>query len=288
MGVLILICLLVAACGPSQAASNAQATLVAAENAATRVAQIPTATPTDTPTATATPTTTPTLTPTRTPTETATPTLTPIPGAIVTAPSLIVYDGPGKEYSTLGQYNKNEELDIIGQSQNCLWLKTVSRKQSLTGWIDTFGQVIQNPISCKDIPLGTYRPLTGILRPNQNAGGYGLLTVTNGTADDSVAILTRNGIIVTALFMRAHDTYSINHINDGSYNLYYSRGSDWNGKVFLSSPTYQRFQDALVFTTTNPPTGRQYTALIIALPAVAGGNPAVINVDVSEFPVIGN
>jgi len=92
MFVLILICLLVSACGPSQAASNAQATLVAAENAATRVAQIPTATADrhthshrnsyhNTP-----------LTPTRTLTETATPTLTPIPGAIVIAPSLIVYE----------------------------------------------------------------------------------------------------------------------------------------------------------------------------------------------------
>lgn len=72
--ILSLMCLLLAACGPSQAALDAQATVIAARNNATQVAKIPTSTPMATLTATATPTATPTLTPTLTPTETYTPT----------------------------------------------------------------------------------------------------------------------------------------------------------------------------------------------------------------------
>ena len=72
---------------------------------------------------------------------------------------------PGKEYSTLGQYNKNEELDFIGQSENCSWLKTTVANNLLTGWVSNARQAVQYPVTCQDIPLGTYRPLTGILRP---------------------------------------------------------------------------------------------------------------------------
>lgn len=285
---LIWICLLLAACGPSQAALDAQATVAAAQKAATLVALIPTFTPTDTPTATATSTATPTSTPTLTPTATSTPTLTPIPGATVVASSVAVYEGPGKEFSQVGQYNNNEELGIIGQSQNCLWIKTISRKQSLTGWVDNARLAVRMPVRCQDIPLGTYRPLTGVIRPNLNPGGYGLLTVTNSTATDSLVVLSRNGQLVTALYLRAGDSYSINHIKDASYSFYFSTGSDWNGKGFLTSPAYQRFENPLAFTTSHPATGITGTAINLTLQAVPGGNAAVVKVDGSDFPDIGN
>ncbi len=288
LSALILMSILLSSCAAPQEAVIAKATLLAAQNSATRVALIPTSTPTSTPTATARPTATPTFTPTLSPTATSTTTFTPIPGAVVIASSSIVYAGPAKEYSQLGQYNKDEQLDIIGQFENCSWLETLSHKQSLTGWVSNARQPVQYPLSCKDIPLGTYRSLTGIIRPNQDAGGFGLLTVTNGTADDAVAILTRNGNLVTALYLRSGDNYSVNNIKDATYNLYFSTGSDWNGKEFLSSPTYQRFQDALVFTTKTTATGRVITALNFSLQTAAGGNPPVINIAKSDFPDIGN
>ncbi|MDR3575374.1 MAG: SH3 domain-containing protein [Anaerolineaceae bacterium] len=281
-------CLLLAACGPSQAALNAQATVLAARNNATLVASQPTSTPMPTFTATATSTTPPTLTPTLTPTQTATPTLTPIPGAVVIASALIVRDGPGRQYSPLGQYTQKEQLDIIGQFENCSWLKTLSRKQSLTGWVSNTRQSIQYPLRCQDIPLGTYRPITGVIRPNQDAGGYGLLTITNGAGDDCVAVLTRNGKLVTALYLRAMENYSVNNIKDATYNLYFSKGSEWNGKEFLSSPTYQQFADPLVFSTTNTAQGIKYSTWNVTLQAAANGNEPVNNVAANDFPDIGN
>ncbi len=82
---LVLACLLtsaiLAACGPSQAELNAQATKIAANILATQTAEAPTLTPTPTLTSTPTPIPTPTLTPTPTSTDTPTPTDTPRPMA---------------------------------------------------------------------------------------------------------------------------------------------------------------------------------------------------------------
>ncbi len=83
----LMITTILAACGPSQAELDVQATQVAANVAATQTAQAPTPTstatptntPTRTPTATPTPTHTPTPKPTNTPTSTSTPTPTATP-----------------------------------------------------------------------------------------------------------------------------------------------------------------------------------------------------------------
>jgi hypothetical protein len=86
--VVLLLGLVVAACGPSQAELDANATEIAAQVFATQtaVAPTPTHTPTVTPTATDTPTATltPTATPTDTPTDTPTPTDTSTPTATPT------------------------------------------------------------------------------------------------------------------------------------------------------------------------------------------------------------
>ncbi len=72
---LLLMGVILSACGPSQAELDAQATQSAADAFATQTAEAPT--PTPTPTVTLTPT--PTFTPTPVPTDTPTPTATPIP-----------------------------------------------------------------------------------------------------------------------------------------------------------------------------------------------------------------
>jgi hypothetical protein len=84
---IVLLPILLPACGPSQAELDATATLVAANTFTTQTAEAPTATPTftPTPTATATPTHTATAMPTATPVPpTATATDTPTPTATIT------------------------------------------------------------------------------------------------------------------------------------------------------------------------------------------------------------
>ena len=117
-----------------------------------QVAEVPTAVPsptkppaTATPTQappTATPTTKPTRTPTptpETPTDTSTPvateTPTPVPvDAVVTAPQLNVRSGPGTAFGTVATLVKDDVLEVIGQSNSCVWLQ-VRTATGAEGWV---------------------------------------------------------------------------------------------------------------------------------------------------------
>lgn len=270
---LALTCLLVS-CGPTQAELNAQTTAVAASIFATQTAQVPTSTPTLTPTSTATPT----------PTKTPTPTPTPTPDAIVIGNAINIREGPGTNYPQQGQFNKNEELDIIGQFEDCTWLKVSSRRQALTGWVSGDARYVQLQTNCGNIPLGTFRPLTGIIKPNQRGGGYGEFTVDNGTARDGVVILTFNDTVVMVVYIRSSDSFVMQGIRDGNYYLYFSTGSEWNGREFTVDASRQKFEDAFQFTTG----ATTYTTWSITLHGVVGGTTSAENVSESEFPDIGD
>lgn len=128
------------------------------------------------------------------------------------------------------------------------------------------------------------RPLTGVIRPNQRGGGCGELTVENGNSKDGVVILTFNAKPVMTAYIRAGEPFTMKSIRDGVYFLYFSTGSEWNGKEFVSSPSRKRFEDAFQF-----PTGSATcTTWSITLHGVVGGTAAVEEVSESEFPDIGD
>jgi hypothetical protein len=271
---LVLLSLLLSACGPLQ-------TELAAKFFAT-----PTATPSLTPTPTAT------LTPTATPTLTPTSTATPSPDAVVLSKTLQVYAGPGTKYARVGRFSKNEELDIIGQSANCTWLQAKSRSHPITGWIPAGKKNIQLQTTCAGIPPGTYRPLTGVIKAVSNGSGYGQLIVDNGNDQDSIVILTINKKSVAAAYIRAGKKFTLKGISDRTYELYFSTGSDWNGKAFLTNPSRQLFEDKFKFTTkvTTSSTMRTttYTKWKVSLKPVAGGNAKADDISESDFPDIEN
>jgi hypothetical protein len=272
---LVLLSLLLAGCGPLQ-------TQLAARFFAT-----PTATSalTPTPTATVTPTATPTLTPTST--------ATPVPDAIVLSKTLKVYAGPGTKYAQVGHISKNEELDIIGQSANCAWLQAKSRSHAITGWIPAGKKTIQPQPTCAGIPPGTYRPSTGVIKALSKNSGYGQLIVdNNGSDQDGIVILTSNKKSVAAAYIRAGKTFTLKGIPDKTYELYFSTGSDWNGKAFLTNPSYLLVEDKFKFTTkvTASSTMRttRYTKWSISLKPVAGGTAKADYINESDFPDLEN
>jgi hypothetical protein len=277
LGLLIFLVMLVS-CAPSEAERMAQATVIAAEIYATQTAAAPTASPTPTTTPTKTPT--PTTRPTNTPTPTAT--STPSPGAIVLAGTLNVREGPGTQYPQQGTFSRNTELDIVGQFKDCSWLKIRSRDQAVTGWVAGGSQYVDLRLDCDSLLPGTFRPLTGVIQPNKQGGGYGELTVDNGTANDSVIILTRDGQSVVSAYIRAQENLTFKGIRDGTYFLYFTSGSEWNGEEFTKSPSYQRFEEASTFTTT----ATTYTTWSVTLHAVVGGNASAEPVNEAVFPEI--
>ena len=98
-----------------------------------------------------------------------------------------------------------------------------------------------------------------------------------------MVILTRSNYPVMAAYIRAGDSFTMNDIPDGTYYLYFSTGSDWNGKAFLTAPTYEKFEDALEFTTGFT----TYTTYRVTLQPIPGGNAATEGVNESDFPGIG-
>jgi hypothetical protein len=134
-------------------------------------------------------------------------------------------------------------------------------------------------------PVSTFdaaRPATGMITSN-NGGGHGLLTVENGTNQDGIAILTLNDVPVLASYIRSGDSFTMRGIQDGVYFLYFSTGTDWNGKTFATSPTYKKFEDPFPFETK----ATTYTSWRVTLQGVVGGNAAAENVNPNAFPQIG-
>ena len=296
LSITVLIGLALAACGPSQNDINAQSTLVAWREMSTLFAPTLTSTPTSAPTATAIlnkmPTLTGTTAPTLTSTPTITPTLTPTPEAVLISGILIVHDGPGPAYAQLGRFTTKDRLDIIGQFENCRWLKLKSLTRALAGWVPGDKQYVKYQTACGSIPPGTFRPTSSLIVSNQKGGGYGYLKILNGTAEDSVVILTINDMPSKTAYIRAAESYTMQGVGNNTYNLYFTKGSDWDGKEFLTNPTYQRFQDPLNFattsTTTTTTTTTWYHTWQVTLGAFTGLTGIVNKVANSDFPPIGN
>jgi hypothetical protein len=288
----IIYLLLTTGCGPSPAAVATQTTSTAIAVAVSWTAtptvtatQIPTSTPTDTPKPTATPTNTPkpTVRPTRAPTRM--PTATPTPEAMVIAPTLNIREGPGTQYAAVGQLQKADELFVVGEFNNCAWVQVAaSRRADPKGWVsgDSSYLTLQKP--CTLIPKGSFRPLTGLVKPNISGEGYGELTVDNGTSTDGVVILALGEQPVMVAYIRAGESFMMKSIPDGVYYIYFSTGSEWNGEKFIHQPSYQRFEDRIKFTTT----ASTYSIWSITLHSVVGGNAAAEEVDIIEFPSLGD
>ena len=98
--------------------------------------------PTRIPSATRTPSRpAPTVTPTRSP--------TPLPGAVVTADSAYVREGPGSHYAIILICPQSTTLDVLGRSTGGLWLNVRAPEGSL-GWVQR-GDVHLNRVF-KELP----------------------------------------------------------------------------------------------------------------------------------------
>ncbi|MCL5025257.1 MAG: hypothetical protein M1531_02010 [Chloroflexi bacterium] len=117
--------------------------------------------------------------------------------------------------------------------------------------------------------------------------GLGQLTIENGRELDAVAILTRpSGDPVIGIYVQSGNSVTVPGIQDGTYYLYFSLGQDYDSGTakFTRDATHSRFQDSLVFRTTQVPGGRQYTTFRVTLQPVAGGNASTQRVDPGQFP----
>ncbi|MDW8145988.1 MAG: SH3 domain-containing protein [Roseiflexaceae bacterium] len=209
------------------------------------------------------------------------------PAAVVTGDAVALREGPGPEYVEIGRLGQSSEIDVIGQFNNCAWLKVRHRAQPLTGWVLADAQQVTLQKQCSTIPPGTFRPMTGVLQPGQQSDARGELTVENGTERDGIVILTIGGAPQMSAYVRSRNSLTMRGIPDGLYQVYFSTGSEWNGREFTVNASYRRFRDMLRFETRVSGDTITYTTWRITLHPVAGGTAPTDNVGRDNFPGVG-
>jgi hypothetical protein len=115
----------------------------------------------------------------------------------------------------------------------------------------------------------------------------GELKIDNGTDFDAVAKLIHgtgaSGTSVFSVYIKAHDTYTIEDISDGTYWLAFAQGTDWNSTTqkFNRNNEVSAFADTFVYETKD--TDEYYPAWHVTLNPVAGGNAETNSVNADQF-----
>lgn len=74
------------------------------------------------------------------------------------------------------------------------------------------------------------------------------------------------------------------NIPDGTYDIFFTSGADWDGKEFTRSCTFQRFDKTATFATTETQRRITYTKFSVILHLVPNGNSRVVDVPPDFFP----
>jgi hypothetical protein len=72
------------------------------------------------------------------------------PTATVLVAKLNVRSGPGTTYARVGAVNAKDVLTVLGQAQNCAWLKVQSKQVS--GWVSGQPAYVKLSVPCSKIP----------------------------------------------------------------------------------------------------------------------------------------
>jgi hypothetical protein len=261
------------ACGTTSVDQVATETAIAGKIYATLTASAPTITPE------------PTITPPPPPTITPASSPTPMPQAQVQSGALNLREGPGVGFPGIQMLKGGDSVTVLGQLNNCDWLK-VHTAGGKEGWLKGGPGFIKLPVACDGLPHGTFRPLNGALVLDQRTlRGLGRLTVDNGTSSDGLVVLVdEGGKTVLAFYVRSMEKFTLNALANGSYQLYFNRGSEWDGdeKKFLKSDEIKKMDQALVFRAN----GNQYTTWTITLQPVVGGSASASDIPADQFPAI--
>jgi hypothetical protein len=118
------------------------------------------------------------------------------------------------------------------------------------------------------------RLVNGQLIASMPRGGRGQLRVDNGMGRDTVVELLQAGRPVVSVYVGKGLNTTVNDIDDGSYELFYTAGTDWDDqlKTFTRSCLFKRFQMPISFITTPIEGAVRSTTQVISLRDQTGGN----------------
>jgi hypothetical protein len=151
---------------------------------------------------------------------------------------------------------------------------------------DAAGTPIGEPayVAIQVPPPPPRRLATGtVVREVGARNGAGELTIENGLDIDAVAVLTQQGSSwMFAVYVLNHGTHTIGGIPDGTYELYFTLGEDWDAEAgrFTRKRSLSRFGDKFPYATTQT----TYAIWSVTLHAVAGGSASAEDVPEDAFP----
>lgn len=174
-------------------------------------------------------------------------------------------------------------LAAVSNTPGVSSLRTV-RETLGSGLVDAsyqWGEFLPSPT-----PLAERRLANGQLVDNQRRTGKGRLKVSNGTGHDAVVKLVRGGRPIVSIYVVKGSEATVEKINDGSYELFYTSGLDWDDqlRIFTRSCLFERFEEPFEFTTVPVEGGIEYTIQSIGLQPRIGGNARTTTVPTQSFP----
>jgi hypothetical protein len=128
------------------------------------------------------------------------------------------------------------------------------------------------PTEYNSLPTGTR------VIDNIDSHGHGELTVENGTVNDAVVCLNRNGVevneTVLGFFVKSGGRAHIHKIPEGTYNVAFTTGLNWveEDGEFSWHPAYSEFEHPFNFSEQRDADGVQYHSISVTLHAVPLGN----------------
>jgi uncharacterized protein YraI len=201
------------------------------------------------------------------------------PVGVVLSSKLRVREGPATRYAVLTTLDEGTPLDVLSRAQGLDWLK-IRLPDGQEGWVSA--DLVQLNVARAAVPVGYFRPLTGMIHSDTGPRGHGELRLQNSNTSDRLVVVTRNTEPVMSAYLRAGESFTIDGIADGTYRLYYSQGEDWDGSAFTRNVKTSRSSGALLFTTTD----RTYSTWNIDIFVPSGGNTDVEAIPADAFPVL--
>jgi hypothetical protein len=145
----------------------------------------------------------------------------------------------------------------------------------------SWGEFLPQPVAQPDRRLPS-----GHLLIDHRGSGQNKLEVDNGTDRDAVVALSQGGRAILSVYVGSKQKATVEQINDGTYDLYYTAGADWDEQLqaFTRTCEFARFDQPTTFTTTRFSDRIEYTLWQVGLEPRIGGNATVTQIDPKDFP----
>jgi len=213
-----------------------------------------------------------------------TPEMTPEPRAIIRAESLPIFSIPDRESQPQDTRNQGEELEVVGQVEDCAWLK-IRTARGLEGWISGDNQDVRLSCKCSCLYEFSPRPENGaIILDNRGNQGMGNLEIKNSSGDDGLVILADSGTysqILIAIYIRSEAASQLSAIPLGSYQIFFSTGTGWSEskKQFQENIQLRKFESTVTFASASP-------IQRIILDSASEGALGIVQVETQQFPTL--